>query len=850
MPTIIQTAFNAGEFSPEAWGRVDIAKYFNACKTLKNFICLLHGPATRRPGIEYIADAKYDDTKANLIPFEFSTAQTYMLEFGDEYIRVFTDGGQVVPDAWSSTAIYFTGDQVLEGGVRYTAVAISIGQQPPNVTYWTAESSTAIEIVSPYTDDDVFDLSVVQSADTLFIAHPDYAPRALVRQDNDNWELSSLATSFDRPPFLAQNVDNSTYVEVSAATGAGVDLESPYNIFRPEHVGSYWKLAEIAESNHDSWVTSTAYTAGDRVVYGGNVYEADNSATSGTRAPVHETGTESDGVVDWTYINDGSGYMLITSYVDYSHLVGTVIVELPASVITPNITTRWSEGAWSDYQGWPSTVTFHNERLCWANTLKSPQTLWMSRVGLYYDHSTSTPLADDDALSLILASKQVNAIKWMESMTHLYVGTTKAEWRLTSATGDGPITANSKQAARGSYNGSSGIKPETAGSSLLYVQEQGKILRDLFYDWNVESFIGEDLTLLSEHLTKSETIIQMAFQREPNSVLWCVRSDGKLLGLTYYKEQEVFGWHIHETDGSFESVAVIPGANEDEVWFVVKRTINGSDVRYVERLGEMFTDTDLAEAKFLDSYLTLDNRQDVDSISFTNPGVITLAGHGYSDGDAILFRSRDDDIDGEEDYLSLNYEEFDVAHSTTNTFQLHDPDSNDVDLSEYKQVISATVGKIVTTISGLDHLEGETVNVMADGAESAPKTVSSGSITLSEGSSVTHIGFGYESDLETLNPEIPIRTGATSQKEIKKVESFLLKLYKSLGAQIGPDEDNLKEILFVDDSVLMGRSGDLLTGNTDILSFNGEHRTESNIFIRQSQPYPLTILAIVPEIEV
>jgi hypothetical protein len=918
--TTIQTSFNNGEISPEIYGRVDLVKYFNSCKTLKNFIALLHGPATRRPGFQYINTAKTLGKQIRLVSFEFSVTQAYILEFGNGYIRFYKDGGIIAPDAWIGTEAYIIGDQVISGVTRYVCKLAHTNHVPPNATYWDPAAGSVSEISSTYIESQLFDLDSAQSADTLYIAHGDHEPATLVRTDHDSWILSDIV--FDWPPFLAQNTDDNILVTASAPIGV-ITVSATQNLFQPGHVGAYWRFLEVVESKYDLWETAKAYVADDIKVWAGNVYIAVANGTSGTRPPVHLSGTESDGVVEWTYLESGVGYVKITAFTSATEVTATVLSRLPFSaadtetitgasqanpcVITAanlygnghkliindvagmvelngntytvaNATTttyelegidstgftaytsggtstkgvhQWAESAWSDVQGWPSIVAFDNERLCWAKTTKRPQSIWMSKVGLYLDHSTSKPLIDSDALSLILGAKKVNAIQWMESARQFSLGTTEREWWLSSATGDGAISSTSKKATPGSFNGSASITPETVGNSIIYVQGQGKIVRELLYNFQDDAFGGNELNLLAKHLTKHTTIKEMAYQKHPNSILWMVRSDGKMIALSYHRAHDVVGWHIHETDGSFESVAVIPGPSEDEVWCSINRTIGGVAYRYVERMSTMFDGQDMSDARFLDSYLTLDGRQDVESISYADPGVITLTGHGYSDGDPIMFRSvdPDPDIEGQKDFRSLNFEEFEVAHKAANTFQLHDPDGNDVDLTEYKTAISSTVAIIVTALSGLDHLEGETVQVLADGAQDEDQVVTGGAITI-DGGSVVQVGMGYISDLAAINPEITKRSGQTSQGDIKRLISIILRLNESVGPKVGSNENDLKQLLLVSDQTSMGRSVDLFSGDTEEMSFDGEQRTFTDLLIRQDQPLPLTILAIIAELEI
>jgi len=920
MVDTIQTSFNNGEISNEIYGRTDLAKFYNSCKILKNFIALLHGPATRRPGFEHINIAKTLGKKIRLVAFEFSVTQAYILEFGDGYIRFYKDGGIIAPDAWSGAEAYIIGDQVLSGGIRYTCKLGHTNQVPPNATYWTPGTGLVAEIATYYGEAAIFDLDFAQSADTLYIAYSGITSATLTRNDHDSWVHSAIV--FDWPPFLSQNTNEDILVTASAVAGA-VTLYATEDLFTTDHVYAYWRFAEIPESEHDTWKTDTAYTEGDPIVYGGNVYRAESSDTSGARPPVHLYGVKSDGVIDWTYLHSGAGYVLITAFVSATEVTADVISRLPnsaddtytitgatqanpcvitadndfvdgqkhvirgvvgmvelngntytvanatdttyelegvdSSLYTPYISDgtatkgvyMWAEGTWSDEQGFPAIVAFDNERLCWAKTKNSPQSIWMSKVGLYLDHSVSNPLVDDDALSLILASKKVNAIQWMESARQFSLGTTEREWWLSSAAGDGAISATSKKATAGSFNGSESVTPETVGNSIIYIEKHGKTVRELLYNFQDDAFGGDELNLLAKHLTRSTTIIEMAYQKQPNSILWFVRSDGKLIAMTYHRTHDVFGWHIHETDGLFESVAVIPGPSEDEVWCSINRTIGGVAYRYIERLSTMFDGQDLSDARFLDSYLTLDGRQDVESISYADPGVVTLTGHGYSDDDPIMFRSVDDDIAGQEDYRSLAFEEFTVANKTANTFELEDQDSNLVDLTEYKTALSSTVALIVTSVSGLDHLEGETVQVLSDGAQDEDQVVSGGAITIA-GGSVVQVGLGYVSDLSMVSPDSKSSSTSlsTSRGDTKRITSVILKLNESVGAEIGPDEDNLKQMLFVSDDTLMGRPVDLFSGDTEEESVDGELSTDVGLLIRQSQPLPLTILAIISRLEV
>lgn len=642
-------------------------------------------------------------------------------------------------------------------------------------------------LATPYTYGQLNDVDYCQSADTMYLAHASHYPRKLTRTDHNVWTLT-----------------------------------------RHELIDGPW--------NDEN---DTAITLDPDGVTGNVTVTA--SAAAFVATDVHR------------YIRfwDGSNYKTLRITV----FTSTTVVD--ADVVGDDLgahaaSTKWSLGKWNDLDGWPSTVTFDNDRLCWSGCPAYPQDIAMSKVGIYADHGVSDTMVDDDALYLTLGAKKSNAIKWLRSGKKLTIGTTAAEWWLASATGNGPITALSKQAIPMSYNGSDSVPPAEAGGSFLHLQRHGKVLREVVYSFESDAFVGEKLTLLASHLTEEHRITAMAFQTVPNETLWCVREDGVLLSLCYYREHEIYGWARHSTThGVFESVAVIPGDGEDELWVIVKRVIDGATVRYVERLKPFFVGTDTQDAFFIDSGLTLDNRQDIESINLTTD-VVTVTGHGLVNGDNIRFRV-EDDLDADEgDEGSLNMEEFEVSDKTDDTFKCKDIDTSEyIDFSDYTQIKATgnnTIAKNVTVISGLDHLEAESVTILADGGQLASETVSGGEITLDRESSVVHIGLGYDCDIEILPPEIEIKTG-TSQALTKRVSSVTLRLHKTVGGSLGPDEDNLIDIPMLDDTVPAGQPVPLFSGDTEPQSFEGTFTTQPTMMIRQDQPLPMTVSAIISTLE-
>ena len=662
------TNFTGGELSPRLDGRNDIAKYNSGCKTLENMIVYPHGSASRRSGTQFVAEVKDSTKKTRLISFEFSTVQTYILEFGDQYIRFYKDNGVI-----------------LDGGSPY-------------------------EISSPYLEAELFDIKFAQSADTMYICHPNHNPRKLTRTGHTNWTL--VDDVIINGPFMDHNVETTTLTPSHKTVGA----------------------------------TSTV-TA---------------SAVTGINS---NQGFLSTDVGRLLHIKDG--HLKITSVTSTTVVVGTVIVDL--GITTP--ITDFALGSFSDTTGYPACVTFFEQRLVFAGTTAQPQTLFFSRSADYenFDDQYHETVADDDAIVYTIASNQVNAIRFLTATRTLIIGTAGGEFAVNGAGVGEAITPTNILINKQSNHGAANVDGIAVGNATLFLQRAKRKIRELAYNFDVDGYVAPDLTILAEHVTESG-IIQMAYQEEPNSIVWCVRADGQLLGFTYQREQQVTAWHRHIFGGSFgsgnavcESVEVLPTDNSEyQVWVIVKRTINGATKRYVEYLhNQDFDETDDTSFNYLDSQLAYD-------------------------------------------------------------------------------------GSATTTISGLDHLEGEEVSILADGATHPNKTVSSGAITLDRSSTKVKVGLPYVSLLQTMRIDAGSQNG-TSQSKTKRIYEITARLYESIGIEIGPDLDNMERIPFRSSANAMNSGVNVFTGDKDI-EFRGNYETDGFIFVRQNQPLPLTVLSLYPRL--
>lgn len=371
----------------------------------------------------------------------------------------------------------------------------------------------------------------------------------------------------------------------------------------------------------------------------------------------------------------------------------------------------------------------------------------------------------------------------------------------------------------------------------------GSTVRDIGYSLTDDVYKGDDLTMLARHLFKNYEIVDWAFQQEPDGIVWAVRSDGVMLSFTYNKEQDVYAWARHITNGEYESVATIPGNGYTEVYVVVKREINGVEKRFIEKLMPRMVSTDPRDQFFVDCGLTLDNPITITGSTKANPVVITAPTHGFLNGDYV-------DIVSMKGMTQLNGSRYKVANKTTNTFELTNMDTGiNIDGTAFTVYKSGGyVRKAVLTVTGLDHLEGETVTILADGSVNTKQVVTGGSITLDDYASRVHVGLGYQCNLETLNLDFPMSDG-TIQGRSKAVRSVTTRFENTYGGEIGINGSDHLELIDHRLSDVWGKPSDLFNGDVEASPYS-DFSINATIYYRQSDPLPMTILAIMSEVEI
>lgn len=934
----LKSSFAGGELSPSMYGRTDIAKYDSGAAVLRNFFVLRYGGAANRPGFKFIAQT-YNNKKAVLIPFMYSTDQNYIVEITAGRCQFYTDGGIVVK-----------------------------------------EDGTPYSIENFFTDKDLEDAAKIkytQSADVLFIVHPAHAPMTLTRYGSLDWRFEAMDITggpFDASNFnsayivtktqqwttpgtytvhIPAGIDSIEYKIAGAGGGGGggnyfstgsylyggnggngelligslnVTSDSDYQVIvgsggaggrgsknslnhtsgEDGEASSFGKLivargggggekatpdtidsdgyysgghngangtsygvggaggngtgwSGTAGSGGNGWVEilysasigdnttvkasdvygditltasddifaksdegslfalthflETDYKKGTPSSTGGNLqvsvlpksnvyvesfgfwdgnfslekydpvslqwvnvrtqsgnrsqnYSLTEENTSESIASYRVTSTEFNTGV-WSgenekqrgYITiqsiggDYTGHVLITEYVSPTVVKGTVKKQLAST----DETRDFAFAAWNGEKGYPSATGFYEDRLVFAGSKGFPQTFWTSKTGDYYNFGTSIPSADDDGITATLNGGQMNGIKAIIAFGEMLLLTAGGEFKVSG--GGKAITGSNVLSQPQEYRGVSDVNPVTIGSRIIYVQHQGNIIRDLAYSYDVDKYTGDDLNLLASHLFEGHKIISMTYQQIPNSIVWCVRDDGLLLGLTYIKEQDIYAWHQHTTaGGKFVSVCNIGGSTEDKLYAVIER----GGQYYVEIMESRDKSTNVEDQFFVDSGIT--------------------------------------------------YE-----------------------------------GEPTDEISGLEHLEGYTVAILADGNVLPQQTVENGKVLLGNKYKKVHVGLPIDAEIKTLPIDFTAQDGTYLSRK-KRIATVTLLLKDSRGGLFGMKENELDEFKWRSNEDY-GEPIDLQTGKFKVTIKSATYDETQQIIIKQPDPLPMTVLSLIPEIE-
>lgn len=646
-----QTNFTGGEITPKLGARQDIAKWQNSVKVLENGVPLIFGGVTRRNGSRYIAEAKYHDKKVRLLPYVFNRDQSYIIELGDHYFRVYKDG-----------------NQIQSGGV-------------------------AVEVETPFDESVLFNIRYAQGADTLFLTHKDYPPHRIQRIDDTHWVCEQLPYTNQPKAEIGNRSDSQ--VDLSALTGV-VNVSCADDVFIASDVGrifsyagSYGEIISFVSAKSikisvysdffslfvpggrwviegtpitaikpscdgkgaetitvevptgsisvQSKVKITSYSLNGSTLYltipdhgyalnsvvtldgfiptewNGNkkVIEVVDNDTFAVTVKETQGNVSLGQIVFYTtktkppafrpsdigkFIELNNGLLEISEVNSTTKVTCLVKKELSSAVEVPPFAWVLKDNVWNVYDGYPTAVALYEQRLILGGSKSKPTTVWMSRIGAYFDFLEG--IEDDEAFSFALSGDQYNPISHIVQTKTLLILTYGGESTVWGGQ-EKAITPTNIQVKTQSIYGSSDVTPCRVGNELFFAQRANRKIRAMSYYYTEDAYNSSDITTYSEHITQSG-ITDMCYQQELDSVVWIVRNDGQLVSLTASKEQEVFAWARHLTDGLFQSVASIPSVNKDELYICVERVIDGQKKKCIE----LFHDD-----VFMDSFLTLESNE-------------------------------------------------------------------------------------------------------------------------------------------------------------------------------------------------------------------------------------------------
>lgn len=781
------------------------------------------------------------------------------------------------------------------------AFGMGVGLSPPSdPDHWRLllpdSAGGVLGIVTPYAHTDLRALQYVQSGDVVTIVHPTYPQRELRRRAPYLWDLDVITFTpsiippaeihltgtagsdpleyavtsvpqdgtFESVPGTAKVVGSGATAESQVVTSVTDGLVFHVSGGHPFQVGDDLVFAGFAGTTPSptsgkspisglngktlrvsartsttfrvSYVTfgvsTGGYTGSGTVTK--NIAAATGLAKPAVATPITVAWDQVDGAYQYNIYRRKNGV-----YGFVGSAVGTTFKDdgiEPDTSITPPL----DDPKFSNKGNYPSTVAYFQQRIGYGNSINAPERVDLSAIGDYHNFTRRFSIRDDDPLSFTPSGERVNAVRHLVTVGgRLAVLTAGAEWTVDTSQG-GALTPTSINLREQGSVGSNALRPVVFEATALYVTARSGAVRALSYDLASDGYQGQDLTVFAAHLFEARSLVAWDYARLPYSIVWSATDDGALLGMTYVREHEIIAWHRHDTgDGdTVEDVLSMPDGQEDAAYLLVRRTINGVQKRYIEKMATRHID-DITDAIFLDSSSTYDGEN-------TTAKTLTLSGgttweHGETQtltASASTFVA--DDV-GNEYRITVGDVtiRFTVTVYTSETVVTVRPDKTVP--AELRSVAILTWSRAVDEISGLGHLEGRTVGILADGFVEEQKVVTSGAITLSRPAAKAQVGLPITADLELLDLEDP--NGQTLLGARKNVVKATILAHQSRGFYAGTDADHLKRV------------GDRRSENWDAppalitepitLTLSSTWDNNGRLFIRQTDPLPLEVLAVV-----
>ena len=744
-----QDSFVRGEISPRLRARSSLDLYRSALAVCENFVTLPHGGIRKRSGTYYAGETK-NSGQERPIPFIFSETQAYCLWFGNGYFRVYAYGGPVI------------------------------------------DGASFVEVSTPYTYADAVGIQFEQSGDVLYLTHPSYSTRKVTRASNTSWAIATA--DFTDGPFAAQNTDQAVKMYTSATTGT-VTLTADTAVFTAAMVG---QLVKIQTETYQAWkpwesggYLTTVSASGLIRRHNGNVYQAtaptglSGKIRMGGTPPTHLQGSEWDGAaeteeaysgiaaayndyygVKWQYLHSGYGVARITA-VAGTTATATVLSTFPGELVgSGNKSYRWSVGGFGGSNGYARAVTISDERLIFGQKYS----IYGSKT---FDFTSFRAGADDDD-SLAFSLAGTSDITWLaESDGFIIIGTIGGVRTLSGSGNNEKLTPSSFKNRGSPTKRCCSIPPVKAGSTFVYIGYDRKSVVEMNFSLEKNGYSTSPISIISEHIPK-KGVSSLCYQSETDQIFWMGLDTGEAAGLTFEADQNVRGWHRHKIGGSFgnydygvvEWIATTPGqAGADDVWMVVKRTINGQTRRYIEVMQPAFEYGDLQDSFLVDCGISYD-------------------------------------------------------------------------------------GAATASVSGLDHLEGQTVTALADGIVYRNLVVSAGTVTIGVAASKWNVGLPYTAVAETLELDVGGRDGSVLGRR-KRINSVILSVLESANIYVKAASRDSFELQRAGRNTIASATStvSLYTGNLDEVKLDDTWEGQGRIRIEAPDPVPCTIRAIVPSFD-
>lgn len=754
------------------------------------------------------------------------------------------------------------------------------------------DAAKVFELTTPYAIADTIQLKYQQTADVITLTHKSYETQQLTRTGHTSWTISVPefipATAFP----TGQTVTATTAGSETERYQVTAITENPFEESLPALSNTSTTITGATQASPIVLtITGHPYVNGDEIHVQSVVGMTE---INGRRFIVANKTTNTVELTDQSGVDiDGTGYTAYSS----AGTVNATFVEITNGATTKNNAIAWTASAnavrytvyhrknglysflaeteettfqdtnidadvsitppkfrnpFLEVGNYPGAVGYYEQRLVLGGSTNKPDTTFYSKTGSHKNFTVSQPLLADDAITTTLASGEVNEIRHYVPGTDLLIMTSGSEWRVNSGAETGFAQTSLRQKPQ-SFWGVSHHRPVVAGDVILFIGENNSSVRNLGYSLEKDRYLGTDLALVSTHLLEGRTIVDSAFTTSPAPRKYMVLDNGTMLTMTYNPSQDMVAWTRWDTLGKFTRVSTLrneASSTEDSVTVVVKRVINGTTVRSIERVRSRIFD-DPRDCFFVDNGKSLDDPYVISGATATDPVVLTITGHPYSDGDEIDISDIEwtpqfDTKFNETQPDQLNTRRYTVANSTANTVELTSG-GVDVDGSAFEAYVEGgKARKAVTEIGGLHYMLNEPVVVLADGNVIEDLTVSAtGGITLTRAASRVHVGKRFISDVETLDVEAP---SGTIQSLKKRVIGATIRFEKSRGLFMGPNSSKLREMKQRENENMSDPTA-LLTGDKK-QKFDPTFSSQGRVFIRQIYPLPMTILAIIPEIDI